>query len=384
MIRGNRSQRVLAPLRVLHGPVNIGNQPWTLSRAERKLGSGSDLVVRSRTRWEYSADLVLGRQGMNSYLDRARLISFGIASPFKYDVLHYYFGQSFLYWNLDHRKKTHFNSLLYSDLFLAKKMGRKVFMTLQGCDTRLAGEGNRRNEWTMCAPGRCGLYQTCLDSLDYERRWLIDNILPMCDHVFYLNPELGHILPDATFLPYMSIDPETVEPFYSRGSGPIRIIHAPTDDGIKGTPLILECIAKLKQRYDIDLVLVRGVAHQKALEIYKTADLAIDQVLGGWYGGVAVEWMALGKPVACYVRDIDVGFVPPGMLADVPVLRVRPDHLEYDLEKILQRRSELYEIGRRSRAFALKWHNTRSIAQQMLDAYRDPQTAFLQGSLPAS
>ena len=48
------------------------------------------------------------------------------------------------------------------------------------------------------------------------------------------------------------------------------------------------------------------------------------------------------------------------------------------------RRHEFTEIGRHSRAFALKWHNARSIAKQMLDAYREPQTGFALGSLPAS
>ena len=139
-MKRKHSLSLLPPLRVLHGPVNIANQPWTLSRAERKLGAKSDLVVRSETRWEYSADLVLGRQGMNSYLDRARLVGFGMLAPARYNILHYYFGQSFLYWNADHRKKTRFNKLLYADFFLAKKMGRKIFMASKVAMSDLLGK----------------------------------------------------------------------------------------------------------------------------------------------------------------------------------------------------------------------------------------------------
>ena len=48
-------------MRVLHAPVNIGNQPWVLSRQERKLGVKSDLVLNYNTWINYNADRVLGK-----------------------------------------------------------------------------------------------------------------------------------------------------------------------------------------------------------------------------------------------------------------------------------------------------------------------------------
>lgn len=81
--------------------------------------------MRSATRWKYAADVALGRQGMKSYIDRAKVVAFGIGAPLRYDVLHYYFGQSFLYWNPSHFSSSAFNKFLFADLFLAKKLGRK-------------------------------------------------------------------------------------------------------------------------------------------------------------------------------------------------------------------------------------------------------------------
>ncbi|MGY4472620.1 hypothetical protein ACVILL_000034, partial [Bradyrhizobium sp. USDA 3364] len=46
-------------MKILHGPVNVGNQPWVLSRAERQLGASSDVVVRNDTWLGYSADRML-------------------------------------------------------------------------------------------------------------------------------------------------------------------------------------------------------------------------------------------------------------------------------------------------------------------------------------
>ena len=50
-------------LRVLHAPVNVGNQPWSLSRAERALGVKSDLIINYQTSFGYPADVVTGELG---------------------------------------------------------------------------------------------------------------------------------------------------------------------------------------------------------------------------------------------------------------------------------------------------------------------------------
>ena len=82
-------------IRVLHAPVNVGNQPWVLSRHERAWGIQSDLVVNYPTWLEYPADRCLGRRNDSSWPARWRRLRFAVAAPWRYDVLHLYFGQSF-------------------------------------------------------------------------------------------------------------------------------------------------------------------------------------------------------------------------------------------------------------------------------------------------
>jgi len=367
-------------LRVLHGPLNVGNQPWGLSRAERDLGIKSELVIRSTPVFGYYADRVLGRSGMPSLREKARLAAFGLLSPFNYDVLHYYFGQSFLYRNVSSIGPV--GRLIpgdgFEDLRIAKRLGRKIFMTLQGCDARLAGKNNQRNEWTACAPGRCTSYELCLESVDIQREWLISEILPLCDRVFYLNPELGYAVPDGTFLPYTSVDVERIEIVTPAAGRRFRIVHAPSVRSMKGTSLILSAVEKLKARYDFELVLVENMSHQDAMKMYQSADLAIDQVLLGWYGGFAVEIMAMGKAVACYIQEEDLRFLPPAMARDLPIIRVHPGRLTEDLEAILMMSADARaEINARSRAFVERWHNPRKIAKSMVDIYRDPACPFV-------
>ena len=73
----------------------------------------------------------------------------------------------------------------------------------------------------------------------------------------------------------------------------------------------------------------------------------IDQVLAGWYGGFAVEAMAMGKPVACYIRDEDLAVIPTGMRRQLPLVRVHPDTLEQDLEAAIAQRASWPSGGQR-------------------------------------
>jgi hypothetical protein len=356
-------------MRVLHAPVNIGNQPWVLSRNERKFGVSSELVVHHLPpAFTYRADRALSSRisGRSDEELRARVTA-GLMSPLEYDVLHYYFGMTLFTW--DDYDESPFVGL---DLSLAKALGRRIIFTLQGCDVRLARESNARYGFTPCREGYCHLYQTCLDRLDAKRRDVIRDLLPMADKIFYLNPELGYYLPQAEFLPYSSVEISELSITPPATTGTIRVVHAPTADAIKGTPSILAALESLKGRYDFEVILVRNMAHHEAMEVYRSADLVIDQVLAGWYGGFAVEAMAMGKPVLCYLREEDFPNVPKAMIADLPIHNTRPYQLAEDIAEAFDRRAEWPEWSSKARRYVDKWHNPSSIADAMIRVYKDP------------
>ena len=134
---------------------------------------------------------------------------------------------------------------------------------------------------------------------------------------------------------------------------------------------------QLKSRFDFELILVEKKTHEEALAIYRSADLAIDQVLAGWYGGFAVEMMAMGKPVACFIREGDLKFVPEPMKNDLAILNIDPGNLTEDLAAILERQAEWPELGRRSRRYVERWHDPDHIAEAMIAAYRSPDSSFV-------
>ena len=359
-------------MKVLHGPVNVGNQPWVLSRYERTLRVNSDLVINYNTWLGYAFDTCLSPLAKKRLRYVAHRLRFGLSAPFRYDVLHYYFGLSFLCWN-DYGGR---NKLWFADLKLAKRLGRKVFMTLQGCDARISKLSADHNAVTACSLGHCEAAPVCRSRLDAQRQYLIDNILPLCDRVFVLNPELAHYVPGAVFMPYASVDVEAFAPAWPKTDGPAVIVHAPSDPSIKGSRYIIDAVERLKQRFPIEFIQVKGIPHEEAMKIYRNADLVIDQVLTGWYGGFAVEAMAMGKPVACYLRREDFKFIPPQMVAELPLLPIAPSTLENDLAAILAQRDRWPEWGRRSRNYVMRWHHPRRIARAMVDAYRHRESLF--------
>lgn len=231
----------------------------------------------------------------------------------------------------------------------------------------------------MCKPDGCPAYSACIGGIDATRRAMIEMLLPLMDRVFYLNPELGRFVRAGEFLPYANVDvmAETVtlpEP----GRRP-RIVHAPSNSGIKGTPLILDALERLKARFDFELILIENTPHAEAMKLYRSADLAIDQVLAGWYGGFAVELMAMGKPVAGYIRDEDRDFVPDAMWDDIPILRLDPRTLEDDLARILAEPAALVEAGTRARGFVERWHDPLKVAKAMTAIYCDPTAPLALG-----
>jgi glycosyltransferase involved in cell wall biosynthesis len=356
-------------MRVLHAPVNIGNQPWVLSRYERKLGIESDFHITYEGAFGYCADKVISKVGDKSAMELRKRLVAGLRAPLEYDVFHFYFGKTLLCWD-DYLSGDDYR---YLDFEIARRLAKPVFFTLQGCDVRIAGESTKL-AFTPCRSGACGLFSSCLSKEDKKRRQFLSEILPKADRVFYLNPELSRYVAHGEFLPYSSVDIEVMAAHPPKNGGRPTIVHAPSDPSIKGTPLILEALEALRKEWDFELVLVQNMPHEQALEIYRTADIVIDQVLSGWYGGFAVEAMAMGKPVMCYLRHEDFECVPDEMLADLPIVDVRPDHLAEDIATVLDRRSEWGEWSDRSRCFADKWHNPRTIAEAMIELYEDPST----------
>jgi hypothetical protein len=148
-------------------------------------------------------------------------------------------------------------------------------------------------------------------------------------------------------------------------------VHAPTDRTVKGTRYLLAALEQLRgEGIAFELDLVEGVPLEATRERYARADLAVDQLLAGWYGAFAVDAMALGTPVVAYLRQDDLDGIPAAMRAELPIVDATPDTIADVLRTLLTaRRHELPELGRRARAFVERWHDPVTIARRTVADY---------------
>lgn len=186
--------------------------------------------------------------------------------------------------------------------------------------------------------------------------------------MFAVTPDLMYFLPEekTQFLPQCPAGWYHIEPQPYKIDKRLKIVHAPTERGAKGTKYIIKSLERLKSKYkNIEIILIENVPYRRALEIYKEAHLVIDQVLIGWYGNVGTEAMRMGKPVAVFIREADLKFVPQDMAKDVKetVININPFNMESVLSKYIENPELLYEKSKASLEYVHRWHDPIHIAK---------------------
>jgi len=358
-----------------------------LARAERKLGLKSITVAFGDQNLNYPADEVLftaGDHHVKASLKRWGLLWRAIRS---FDIVHFNFGRTIMPWYLPESKYigTKYPRFFYEaldayrrledmcDLPLLKRAGKGIVVTYQGDDAR-QGDFCQANFQISTAQEVDPEYYTPESDEDKRRR--IATFAKYADKIYALNPDLLHVLPSrAEFLPYASVDIHDWSPVEAAGVSAgkrLTVLHAPTHRGAKGTVHVLNAVRRLQEqdKLDFEFTVVEGLPLADARRLYERADLLVDQLLCGWYGGLAVELMALGKPVMCYLRESDLEFIPAEMRRDLPVINAEPANIyEVLKEWLTKRRSELGQVGQQSRAYVEKWHDPLKIAARLKNDY---------------
>jgi hypothetical protein len=363
----------LRPIRVLHAPAAVGGHAPELARAERRRGLDSVSVVLEPTTQGYVVDEVLAPEGssrLRRELARGRLL---VRAFREFDVVHLNFGSP-----LTPRRypasvletrgpsarlfELYAGAVEFRELALLKHAGKAIVVTYQGDDARQA----------LSAPQLPpGYYDPELD--ERKREW-IRHVDRYADVIYALNPDLLRVLPArAEFLPYASVDLRAWTPESAPPAVIPVVVHAPSDRRSKGTDAVLAASAELERRgVAHELVLVEGVTREEARQAYARADLLVDQVVIGWYGGLAVELMALAKPVVAHLNADDLNALPKTMRRELPVVDTDAQSLADVLQELLTtRRHELPEIGRLSRSYVEKWHDPDVVAAHTEAAYRE-------------
>jgi len=366
-------------MKVLHLPTTVGGNPQGLSLHLNLLGVQSQTWSYDQNYLSYSVDQILFAPGDKILVRECKRL-LALRYVFLADVIFLNFGST-LYtpfvitdtrprsWVGKKLLKVHQQYVSFMqqiELLLLRLLKRVIFIQYQGDDAR-QGDFCRANFEISVANGvEMWYYSPESDALKREQIKLLTN---RASKIYALNPDLLHVLPPGSeFLPYSHISLSDWTPVYTQmEERPLRIGHAPTHRGVKGSDLIMDAVQNLKQEgLQFEFVLIEGISNQEAKEIYTTIDVLIDQLYAGWYGGVAVEAMALGKPVLAYIREKDLDFLPQQMRDELPVINVTPDTIESKLRHILNMpRYELLQLAQRSRSYVEHWHDPITIAQRV-------------------
>ena len=367
-------------LSVLHLPTTVGAGANGLSFALSRLGFSNRIWAYRQNYLKYQVDHIIFRN-TNFFLFREffRLIS--IIYIFRADIFFYNYGSTLFTppkpseaLSLSHKLQpfhsffSNYLDLLQTfELFLLRMLKKPYFVLYQGDDIRQGSFLEDKYDVSIASVAPPGYYNKMDDNFKKGQSL---RICRHAKHVFFLNPDLASLLPDnSSFLPYSHISIPESPPTVCH-STVLRIAHAPTNRAVKGTDLILESLDILRDEgFVFSLDLIENVSHGEALSRLSQADLLIDQLFAGWYGGVALEFMSYAKPVVCFIRDDDLVAIPSQMSLELPVLRI--DHLNIlsQLRLILSLDfHELDVVGLKSFEFVKRWHHPSSVAQ-ILEPY---------------
>lgn len=306
------------PLRVVHCPINTAGVPWANVQALRRRGVEARLVVFNRYKLHSEADWSLGLHGGFARKQLTQWSALLQLLPHT-DVFHFYFGLTLVPQSLQFP--------------ILRALRKKSVMHYLGSDIRGRAPGE-------LAFGKKAGAQV-VGSYD-AIRWV----------------------PEAEVIP-PGLDVNAIEPAPPSDRARPVILHAPSSRRRKGTEHVIAACEGL----EADLVLVEGLHHDEAFELYRDADIVIDQLNAGWYGLFAIECMALGKPVVTFLHEDAVRRTEEALGARIPIVRATKDDLRSRLEPLVSSAAERRQIGEASRAYAERVHDLDHVADRLLALY---------------
>lgn len=340
--------------RILRAPIPIISIHYA-ARAERQRGYTSDTLVyrtyRTHSRGLFGRDL----SWLMSLPVFRELVPYGafLWALARYDIFVFFFDGGLLgetpVWRLE--------------LPLLRRAGKHVVAYPYGADVRLASRTRAMGGWHAYSDIPVG--EDDRDEADVAARleefgrWA-SVILGCADHVVDL-PRL-----DGLF--YLPIDVDEWQATASPQGDVVRVVHAPNHPQYKGTRYVVDAVDQLRAEGEaVELVLVQGVSVDATRRIYERAHIAVDQLLVGAYGQFAIECMALGRPVVCYLNPRFAGHHPEW--EEAPIVSATPETIADEVRRLVRSPELRAELGARGPEYVRRYHSLEAVGAQMATIY---------------
>lgn len=336
--------------RVLFASAEIAGVASTTRDALRRRGHHAELWTITRHPFLRREDRMIEGYGPRALAS--------LRAPFRFDVLHMQAG----------------NTLLeYVDLAWARIVPARrpvVLMHYWGDDVRL-----RLESGTQRPLGADEAWETTQRAAEVLMRRRLRIASRLCHAAIVSDLELaGHARRwfDTVYLVPTPLGLGDLPPVPTeRRPGPLRILHAPSHQLVKGTDTILAAINRVASRHAVETVLLSGVPRSEVLQKLADADLVVDQLGSQTTGVLALESMALGRPVLVqYERELLAPFA-----RDTPAVAVTAETVERQIEDLAVDDERRAVLGRAGREFVTRTHDADVVAAALEQVYAHARRA---------
>ena len=340
-------------MKVLIGPLNIASQPYYLAQGLRKHGVDATSISYVRDAdnvFKYKQDWAINIADTSKSMSQIYSDAIKESLDKGFDIYHF-FQRSFL---VSSGKQ---DLLTGMDIPLLKARGKRIAYRFTGWEVIDHDIEKAQNPYSA-------LHEDweCIFDQTYKKEF-IQFLKGYVDEFMVVDPMMQESIPEAKIVPRL-VDMSNLEHIGIEKKKKPLVLHAPTNPEYKGTKYILKAFDQLKSEgLDFDVKMLNMVPFEEALEWYKKADIIVDQIHVGWYGVLAVECMAMGKPVAVYMRE---DLAPK----NVPICNINKDNIVEKLRTLITDHDARENLAQRARPYALEHHDEDVIIPQLIDVYK--------------
>jgi hypothetical protein len=374
---------------------------WYASRALRRLGWRADVLnfdpVEANDHHYHGFDYRFHAEsdGYRSHLSFARQLAFVARSAARYDVFHFSNAHNLAFGMALETRVRRLTGREAADVRLLKRLGKRIVYSTNGCLDGVSQTSFSRWPGPEVVCDICRWRdrpEICSDARNLtwgaKRNRLADAVIteggnradfndsPIVHDVpqFYcLDPDVWR--PDLPIPADLRLpgSPSTVRIYHAVGNYAART--AGNGRNIKSTHVFVPLVDRLKaEGHDVELMFFDAVPNLTLRYYQAQADIVVDMLSFGWFGGNVREALMLGKPAVCYIRPEWLETVRgenPEYAAELPVVSATPETAYEVVRDLVLDRAKRDEIGRRSRAFALKHHSADAAARRLDTLYRE-------------
>lgn len=330
---------------------------YAFTRILKRRGYQIDFYGIGKTHFDMPVDFLL-EFSSNSIISLCQRIIYFFKILPRYDLWHLNYAEAFFFYPLN--------------LFILKLFGKKIVVTFRGIDIQTDLEFLPKSLY-LKSDNWPKYYD--LQFLKSFKRNLSKKIrrrifIHFAGKIVITGPFLAsQVTHYDKIIPYAR-KIENLSKFEKRNYKKIIVLHIPSDPIVKGTSEITCVFKHLAQKFpEHSFQVLPPMPREKLLDEIKKADIVVDQLIIGWYGGQAVEAMAYGKIVMAFLNPSYLQLAPFGR--GIPIWNTNAWSFEQDLETLLKVFPQISrEWQKKSYQFAKKYHDTKKIAEQYLEIYK--------------